>query len=347
MNTIGKQNGFSMIELMVSIAIGLILLIGLVQIVVMNQSKYAATTSQGETQNAELALQNIFGPALRGAGFFGCSSNTTAKFVASANSMMNSSAYLQGYDGGASATISTLNYANDTSLSDWSPSLFAGLSGQAEKNSDVLIVVGSRAGAAPAMLTADAASGSSSLSVQNASQLVSNGYIGISNCQQSSIVQSASATLASGSVTISLSSNINQAYAQGAQIVPVAATAFFIGKASGTQSALYQAENTNGTWTITPLLPGIDNMRVRYGIGSQFNTTQYKTASQMATTDWANVNSVQTAFLLEGGLGSAPPSKSGCTNSNWTLLDRTVTLPCDTRIRHVFNLTVSLRNAEL
>lgn len=348
MKPIDKQKGFSIVELMVGITLGLIILIGLVQIIVQNQAKYAVTTGQGETQNAELALLNILGNALRGAGFFGCSSNTTAKFVASVNNVMNTGAYVQGYDGGASAIISTLNYTNDTQLTDWTPSLAAAFSGLAEKNSDVLVIVGARSGANPVMLTADAPSGGSSLTLQNASQVVTNGYLGISNCQQSSIVQTASATItASGSTVVPLSNgNLNQAYAMGAQAVPVAATAFFVGNAPGSQSALYQAENTTGAWVVTPLLPGIDNMRIRYGIGTQSNTTQYKTAAQMATSDWPKVNSIQAAFLLEGTKGSQL-TQANCTNNSWSLLGRTVTTPCDTRVRHVYNLTVSLRNAQL
>ena len=346
MKTTHRHGGFTILELMVAITIGLIVLIGLVQIIVQNQAKYAVTTGQGETQNAELTLQSVLGTALRGAGFFGCSSNTTANFVANINSMMNTGAYVQGYDGGASATISTLNYANDTTLTDWTPSLNSSFSGFAEKNSDVLVVVGARAGTSPVMLTSDAASGAGSLNLQSASQVVSNGYLAVSNCQQSSIVQTASATTASGNVTVQLSNgNLNQAYTTGGQAVPVAATAFFVGAASGTQSALYQAENTAGAWKVTPLIPGVNNMRIRYGIGTQANTTQYKTAAQMANTDWATVNSIQAAFLLEGNQGSTI-NQANCTNKSWTLLGRTVTLPCDTRLRHVFNLTVSLRNAQ-
>ena len=48
--------------------------------------------------------------------------------------------------------------------------------------------------------------------------------------------------------------------------------------------------------------------------------------------------------LLEGPLGSAPP---GANPTSWPVLGTTVKVPPDTRLRHVYVITLSIRNATL
>jgi len=349
MTNIKKVRGFSLIELMVAITISLILLIALVQILVQHHANYSTIGAQAQTQNAEVTIGNIVTESVRGAGFYGCSSNSTMQLVASIGSVPSTGSSMQGYDGGASATISTLNPANSTTLSAWTPTLASVFSGLAESGSDVYVQMGMRPGTTATTLTSDALSGAGSLSVLSTSQIASNGFIAISNCAQSSILQN-SGSAAASAVTLSTNSALNQGYKAGSVLVPVSQLAYFVGQASGTQSALYQAENISGSWVATPLVPGVTNMRIWYGIGSVGNTTRYMAASQMSSSAWSTVNSIRMAFLLEGGPGSAKVStnSNSCANqTQWTLLDRTVTVPCDTRLRHVFNLVIALRNAGL
>ena len=83
-------------------------------------------------------------------------------------------------------------------------------------------------------------------------------------------------------------------------------------------------------------------MKVLYGIGSGGQATQYVDAS--AVTNWNNVVSVRMAFLVEGQLGSvAMPTAA----QSYTLLNSTVNVTPDTRMRHVFNMTINLRNTSL
>jgi type IV pilus assembly protein PilW len=85
-------------------------------------------------------------------------------------------------------------------------------------------------------------------------------------------------------------------------------------------------------------------MKVLYGIGSAEQTTQYVDAS--AVPNFAQVTTVKLAFLIEGNVGSSPiPSTA---TETFTLLGDTVVVsPSDSRLRHVFNMTVNLRNNTL
>lgn len=346
--------GYTLIELMISITLGLLLLAIVVEVFVNARTTYSANSTQGQMQDAELTLSSLLGQSLRTTGFYGCSSTSTMQFITpSFPSLTQSSASLQGFDAGTSTAITTLNGSNDTNTADWTPNIPANFSGLALPGSDILVRLGQRPNTTPTWLSTNTTVGSSSLSVLSVSQLINGGWLAVSNCGQASIYQinGAPTQASSGTSTISLKSDslVDTPYTQGAVVAPVSAVAFLVAHASGSQSALYQAENTNGTWSLVPLVVGVDSMRIWYGTGSSSSTTQYRSASQLSNSDWSNVTSVRIAFLLEGNTGSSPLINSGtCKNqTSWSLLDRTVTVPCDTRLRHVFTMTISLRNALL
>lgn len=351
---IRHSHGYTIIELMISITLGLMLLAVLVETLVSVRSSYSGQTGQGQMQNAELTISTLLAQSIRASGFYGCSSSSTMQVITpSLPTLIQTKAAVQGYDAGVSVAVSTLNGSNDSNTSHWSPTLPSALNGSVLLGSDVILLIGQRPGTAPTWLYADTTVGSTSFSVLSVAKLVSNGWLSISNCGQASLLQinGTPVQVASGASTVNLtaSSSIDTAYSAGAVVVPVSQLAYFVGHAAGSQSALYQAENTNGNWTITPLVSGVDSMRVWFGTGGNGSTTQYRPATNMLTSDWSKVTSLRIAFLLEGNSGSS--SNTGgvtCHNqTTWTLLDRTITVPCDSRLRHVFTMTVALRNASL
>ncbi|EQD61155.1 type IV pilus assembly protein PilW [mine drainage metagenome] len=106
------------------------------------------------------------------------------------------------------------------------------------------------------------------------------------------------------------------------------------------------------------LIPGVDNMQVLYGVGLNGQITQYLSAAgvqalqanppagvtSLPFNPWTIVNSIRIGFLIEGGLGSAAP---GANPTTWSVLGTTITVPADTRLRHVFVMTTNLRNTTL
>jgi type IV pilus assembly protein PilW len=95
---------------------------------------------------------------------------------------------------------------------------------------------------------------------------------------------------------------------------------------------------------IQPLLNGIENMQILYGISSSneagIATTAYLSANNIPANKWNTIQSIKVALL-----STSNESTSGIINNQtYTLLDQTVTVN-DKRPRMVFQQLVSLRNA--
>lgn len=396
------SRGFTLVEMMVAVAIGLIVLAGLATVFIAQRQVYSTASSQGAIQNADNALSAILSPAIRGAGFTGCGTLTTSRsevvFTSAATPWVFSpgdfSAPVFGYDAsgtgvsGSSAgsyTYTALNVANSTASTDWNPSLDASFSGLAEKGSDILVLNGEVPGTHPmGVPTVNQASAPNSFTVYNKGSTATTpiqftdinhqdidvqvSAVAISDCAKSSVFLPVMTTTASGAarignpVTVSGSGNkstqVNPIYQAGAQFVPLQQVAYFVGRGDGGQSALYQAVLVNGAWNTQQLVPGVDNMQVLYGFGLGGNTQQYLSANQVQALQasppagvvslpfnpWTAINSIRIGFLIEGGQGSAAV---GSNPTVWNVLGTQVTVPADTRLRHVYVMTVNLRNVTL
>lgn len=258
---------------------------------------------------------------------------------------------MAGYDyantagSGSTLTISADNAANDSSAAHWSPALDSTLVGNVLPGSDVLVVLGAAPGSHPVGVTA-AVAGGSSITVTDASQFAAGGFAAVSDCLKSSVflITAVNTNILSHAVGTGALSNATAAlavnYPVAAQVVPLKQTAFFVSNGTSGQSVLTRATLTGATWNFEPLVTGVESMQVLYGIGTSANglVTQYVPAS--AVTDWTLVYSIRMAFLLEGRAASG----AGTPASAPVLLGTTVTPPADTLLRHVYELTVDLRN---
>lgn len=350
MNNIQRLQGVTIIELMIATAISLILSLAIIEIYFAQTRLYKTSNSQTLIQSGQNAISNLVTPIIRSTGFSGCGS------MLSAYSNLNSGGpsplgtinanptLVAGYSGGTSGFTLSVNAANSTSAADWSPALDSSLVGNVEKGSDVLIVLGSAVGSFPVGLTA-ITSGSTSFNVQSIGSTVAAGQYGvISDCAKSLVflITSAGGTTiahAAGSGALTNSSNVFPvAFQVGAQFIPLQQTAFFVGQGLGGQSTLMRATLINGAWSIEPIVPGVDLMKVQYGVGNNGVITQYVPASSV--TNWSRVYAIRMAFLIEGQAGSGQANAT-----NFSLLNIPITVPADNRLRHVFEMTINLRNA--
>lgn len=359
-NTKIYQCGLSIVELMVALTIGLIIL-GAIAFVFLAQTRsYKTTNTQATIQSSENAIADILTPAIRVAGYLGCSdivgSGTTSMLVPSGSAPLGTimadtnPRMLMGYEGSSGSALSiTPNAANDNNTGDWSPTLDTTLAGLVEYGSDVVVVLGPVPGSLPIDIS-NAVAGSKTVTLKNipTNMTINAGqFAGISDGLKSIIFLIKGVTgniisLASGSgpMTNSAAGLLNS-YSDSSQFIPLQQTAFFVAQQpNGGQSALMTTTVNGNTWT-TPqaLVPGVDAMQVLYGIGANGIVKQYVQAN--AVTDWSQVYIVRLGFLIEGQIGSG----GGVGTTTFTVLGTTVTVPLDTRLRHVYEMTISLRNA--
>lgn len=346
-----NQQGFSIVELMIATGIGFLLSLAVLQIYLGQTQIYKAANSQDLIQSTENAISNLVTPILRSAGFIGCSSVSTA--LSNLNpggpnplgSLGTTPTLLTGYSGGTASLTITNNPANSNTAGDWIPSLDSTLVGNVQKGSDVIVVLGSVPGNAPVSITT-IDNGSSSMTLQNTTgmTITSGQYGAVSDCTKTTVFQitgvsGSTITHAAGGGTLqNITSAFPVNYLVGSQFVLLQQTAFFVGQSQGGQSALMRATYSGGAWTIQPLVPGVEIMKVQYGIGSDGTISQYVPASSV--TNWAQVYAVRLGFLIAGQPGSGTNS-----TATFNVLDTQMSVPADNRLRHVFEITVHLRNA--
>ena len=348
-----SQNGYTLVELLVAMAIGLVLIGGVITAYLVQTQVYKVTNSQAAIQNAENAIAVLVLPVIKSSGFLGCSTTdqpTTNTLNAGAPPPLGAATtpgMVFGYDasgtsGGGTLTLATRNPANDATLTDWSPSLDTSMASLVQTGSDVLALLGPAPNSQPMAVTS-IASGSDTLTTNGTSTLVVGQLAAVSDCSKSTIFSATGVAgsnvthAASAGTTGNATAAISVLYVNP-QLIPLQQTAFYVGQGLGGQSSLMRATYASGAWTATPLVPGVQNMQALYGTGSGGVVTQYVPASSVS--NWLSVYSVRLAFLIEGQAGSGGPNSP----TAFDLLGTTVSVTQDGRLRRVYGITVNLRN---
>lgn len=354
-----RTRGFGLLELMLAMGLGLIVIAGVIVIFLAQRQVYNNSTSQSLIQDSENAISAIVLPVTRSAGFMGCGAinNGVLAYISSPATPLtfDTDSAVQGYTGTLPTSLQD-NATDDTSSgADWTPtldkSIYTASNGGPEQGSDVLVLIGAAPNSTPIGVTEPITG--SPITVNDATQLAainggSSQMVAVSDCTKSSVFM---ATGVSGtSVAFSSGPSSTPSYQANTQLIPIQQTVFFVAHGDGGQSALWQGvmtipaggTATTAAWKMNEMVPGVVAMKVLYGIGPNEAATQYVDASEV--TNWSQVTSIKLGFLVEGGIGSAAvPS----TAWSYTLFGDTISMPADSRMRHVFYMTVNIRNATL
>ena len=348
----GLSDGFSLVELMIGLTLSLILTVAIISVYLAQKNIYKTNSAQASIQNAESAIAALVTPTIRAAGFSGCTtvlqalSNLNAGGPAPLGALSTTASMVMGYGSTASSpiTITDDNATNSATATNWSPSLDASLTGHVEAVSDVLVVLGPVPGSQPIGVTTFTA-GANSLVLQNSTGISVGQFAAVSDCLKASIftITAVAGTTVTHEAGAGALANANAAlavnYPAGSQFVTLTQTAFFVASDPSGQSSLVKASlNTNGTWTFQSLVPGVETMKVLYGIGANGSLTQYVEAN--AVVNWGQIYAIRIGFLIEGQQGSStlPPTQ-------FSVLGTTVNVPADNRLRHVFEMTINIRNS--
>jgi type IV pilus assembly protein PilW len=348
----GRRLGFSLVEVMIGLTLGLILSVAIIGVYLAQVSTYKTSNTQALIQSAENAITELITPILRSAGNCGCTSTNRAMSNLNAGgppplgTFGTTAAMITGYNAaaGTSINITQDNTPNAATGASWSPALHASLLGNIEAISDVVIVLGPTPGTQPTSVTA-AVQSTNTMNVQSASGIASGQFGAISDCAKATLllvtgVGGNTITFASGAGALTNATNaLAVNYPAGSQFIPMTQSAFFVAIDASGQSGLIQATmNSSGTWTLQSLVPGIETMQVLYGIGTGGMVSQYVSAN--AVTNWSQVYAVRLGFLIEGKPGSGIKAPT-----QYNMLGTTINVPADNRLRHVFEMTIALRNA--
>ncbi len=105
---------------------------------------------------------------------------------------------------------------------------------------------------------------------------------------------------------------------------------------------LKRAELGAGAFTVVPLVDGIENMQIEYGIDSAGNdgVPDSYTATPASTTDWRNTMAVSVHLLARNTLSTQGYKD----NRSYTLGDKTIAATNDGYKRHVYSTTTQIVN---
>jgi type IV pilus assembly protein PilW len=323
-----KQRGLSLIELMISITIGLILMTGVVQLFLSSRVTFATQQAMSRVQETGRLAMDFMAQDIRMAGYMGCATRgaTTINngLEASTDFKFNFDEPLMGYTA-ANSPLTADNVA---------------------PNTDVLIVRHAGSNAMP--IVEDTNHGglkNANLDVAGsatnhcASDLCKGDIAIISDCAQGRIFRVTNLTSASGVVRIehapsgtspknSDSKLGGQQFGAGAEIIKMSTVAYYISESATTgELGLWQRVGDE----TYELLEGVQDMSLRYGVGGTYYTAA-------AVPNWDEVNSIRVELLVQSVQDNVVSEPQP-----YTFEGQLVT-PTDRRMRQVFSSTVAIRN---
>ncbi|RYF31256.1 MAG: pilus assembly protein PilW [Comamonadaceae bacterium] len=323
-----QARGLSLIELMIAILIGLILLVGVIQVFAAARTAYQLSAGLARAQENGRFAVDYLQRDIRMAGHFGCvndqarlqiAGNLTSHLVTTVPAL-NFGISIQGYEANNTAPANTITLASPAA--GWSPALptyISNLNPAPRPGSDIVVLRFLASDGVPVtgitgnQVTVDPAK----WNVLTNDGIASPALFGIGDCTYADVFQATTVSAGAGAVTASASSGANNnlpidfasrytASPSGqTTLYRAEAIVYYIGTRAGAAgSSLYRMRfNTaaNGTATLaTPpeeLVEGVENMQLIYGRdqGTVDNltgsVTNYQTANVLAAaeTEWRRV----------------------------------------------------------
>lgn len=337
------QLGLSLIELLISIALGLFLVavVGGVYLSSKNSFTYQDAMSRLQ-ENARFAMETM-ARDIRMAGYTGCGNlSKVANTVngGTSNWWLNFSAPVIGYDN-LSATQTQF------------PAAVAG--------TDAIVLIGVGEGELSVI-----SHNPNAATIQTTQHSIQPGAIlVITDCSQTSVFQMSGPTNNNANAT-----NVNHntgntinpgncnkelgatcptakayTFRPGSSLLQMYANGYYIAPSAtaGNGNALWVCSisgQTNGTAGCTELINGVENMQILYGVDTDGDNSANGYLDASAVTDWGKVVSVRVSLLM-----ATPPSAGSLSSTAQTYLyNGTISTASDRRVRQVLSSTINVRN---
>lgn len=336
-----KQQGFSLVELMVAIVLGLILVAGVIELFVNNRQVYRVQDAQSRLQeNGRYAIK-ILSQSIERAGYLGCATRSALNIT---NVLNTPNAYL--WD-----ITTPIEGQEATGANSWTPAADASIT-QPVGGSDILTI---RTIEPPELRVVTHPTtglpGSADITVNGSNGLATGDIVLAHDCVAGAIFEITSATPSNGTLAHAQGAGTSKTpgnatatlgYNFGAGWVnKIATNSFYIRlRENAPIPSLYR--KTAGEDAVE-LVEGIESLQIRYGVDTSGNGSidAYETAENVG--NWNNVVSVRISLLMvsvENNLTvNGRQAESFDVNGQVIEIDEN-----DRRLRRVFTRTVTLRN---
>lgn len=278
------ERGFSLVEMLVAMLLGITLMAAVVQIFISSKQTYRMRDQVAAlTDNGRFAVE-LMQREIRMAGYSGCRTLSSLQPNVVADNPPDFSEVadgIQGFNNGS-------GWANPTSTTR-----VAG--------TDVLTVTHASGNGVP--LTSDMADLAAPVQVSSQTTVISDSQLLlVSDCQMVDMFRASTVTENSGTYTINHTNATNTSdllsttYKENAMVMTMASTTFFVGVNAGGEGSLYMVPLDSAT--AVELVTGVQDMQLLYAVDTDADRLPDSYVDASAVTDWATVLGVNVGLLL-------------------------------------------------
>ncbi|MCX7563984.1 PilW family protein [Xanthomonadaceae bacterium XH05] len=374
-----RQAGLSLIEVMVAMAIGVILMLGVTQIFSASRAAFSSNEGLARIQENSRFAMEFLRQDMRMAGNLGCLNElgydgniynhllpaagppTAAHWPYRIDMPVEVYEY---QNTGPGVTIALSEARTTPAAGSWSPALPAALAGNALDNSDVIVV--RYLSADFARLTNIVAAGGSEMFAVNPADAwymqPVGGIYGITDCKKVTLVQ----VNAGGATNLGSGINLRAWDARESDYSPFSVVhryrfvAYFVGRGAGGEPALMRRELApNGALgPAEEMVPGVESIQVMLGVNLSLRNRlvgdrpdAYMTAAQVQNGTgawapstpaqrWASVVNFRVGMLMR----NARPGAADTPVNLPRIADTVVSPPQDGRMRQTYEVQIAIRN---
>jgi type IV pilus assembly protein PilW len=358
------MKGFSLVELMVSMVIGLIILAALSQIFATSRGAYHLEEGMARVQESGRFAIEFLSQDIRMAGYAGC--NSTGLSVGTVSGSGASTVCSTNFCNGVSPTSAAFDFNPDgiagyrytgggssNNLSDWTPNLPGAYfsNGQVKAGTDVIII--QRGSTINTNLTGNTTPDNANVQIIDTAELAgiitADTVLMVTDCKNGDVFRANNISSGSGKKTIAhtsgnVSSHLTHKYGNDAELMTLISRAYYIGTGASGEPALKLKElTTTGTVVDSELVEGIEELRILYGedmdVTADNVANRYRTADNVAS--WRRVMNARVGLLARTPVNvDAEPD-----NRSYTLVPgQTLAAKNDKRRRQLFSSTIQVRN---
>ncbi len=339
---LNKQRGVSLVELMVSITIGLILIAGVLSIFMSSKVTYFANEKTARLQeNGRVALDLLMHD-VRSAGYMGCARAVpfTSTLNAPTSLLWNYEMPLQGFESdGAGA---------------WAPVIAAGTLNPVPVNdSDIVVARALQRDGRAMRVETDLGSLNGSPQILDTTNVTAGTVMMISDCTASSVFQvtgygsgspyGSVAHAAAGANPGNSTDDLGYLYTTGSRIAPLQTVVYYVANdpVSGEPGLFRQTGNVQPA---DLLIEGVQALQIAYAEDTNGDRLADVYRSASAVANWDNVLSVTISMLIR-----SVEQGTDVDSNTYALLPaavggKTLGPYNDRRMRMVFTTTIALRN---
>jgi len=325
-----SENGVTLVELMISLVIGLLILAGVTSVFFASRTTYTYNETLSRIQeNGRLALESLSFD-IRMAGFFGCGKADLIPINVIANDPP-----IDKIDGGVAVRGHTYGDAGAAFVDS---GLLKGIA-----DSDVIVI--RRASPNPLNLVGNLSTANANIQVaSNPDGFVAGDALLVTDCTVGDLFRATNVSSGEGKVTLAHASASNttnflsKTYGPDAQVMRFEEIAFFVRQ---TDRKTKSGKPINGLFRrvngqVQEVVDGVEDMRAFYALDT--DVTGFKAKEEVAATAWARVVAIRVHLLLS----TQEPTLTEA--QEYQFADDAKKDGADKVMRHEFTQVIALRN---